>query len=169
MIALQPIGNVDAGFLGSLRQPLAALFKEQIVLVRPLPLPSESFSPGRRQYNADVILNCIINVSQGNRTLGVADVDLFVDGLNFVFGLADEPGMRALVSLRRLRQEAYGQPRNDALFRRRALTEAVHELGHTYGLAHCSSGFCVMHFSNSLAETDSKGWELCAACRRKVG
>jgi predicted Zn-dependent protease len=26
-----------------------------------------------------------------------------------------------------------------------------------------------MHFSNSLAETDSKGWELCAACRRKVG
>ena len=169
VIALQPIGSVDVVFLKSLRRPLASLFKEQIAIVRPLPVPSESFLPGRRQYDADTILHGITTAGPANRTLGVIDVDLFVRGLNFVFGLADEIGMRALISLWRLRQETYGLPRNDELFRRRALTEAVHELGHTYGLGHCSSVSCVMHFSNSLSETDSKGWDFCAACRRKTG
>jgi len=139
-----------------------------MVIGKCLPLPSESLNPGRRQYNAEIILTRIANLSRGAKTLGVADVDLFVPGLNFVFGLADEARMGALISLIRLRQETYGLPRNDVLFRRRALTEAVHELGHTHGLGHCSSGRCVMHFSNTLSETDAKGWDFCAACRRKM-
>ena len=54
-------------------------------------------------------------------------------------------------------QEFYGLPRDENLFRERALTEAVHELGHTYGLGHCPVSTCVMHFSNSLHDTDLKG------------
>lgn len=136
MTALRPIGSVDVVLLESLRRPLASLFKEQIAIVRLLAVPSESFIPGRRQYDADTILHGITIAAPANRTLGVIGVDLSVQGLNFVFRLADEIGMRALISLWRLRQEAYGLPRNDALFRRRALTEAVHELGHAYGLGH---------------------------------
>ena len=50
-----------------------------------------------------------------------------------------------------------------------ALKEAVHELGHTLGLAHCPNAKCVMHFSNSLADTDRKGSVLCPVCQRRVG
>jgi len=152
VISLLPIGSADVAFLESLRPPLGLLFNEDIAIVQRLPLPSESFIPRRGRDDADVILKCITSVARGNRTLGVADVDMFVRGLNFVFGLAHESRMRALISLWLLRQEAYGLPRNDVLFRRRGLTEAVHELGHMYGLGHCSSGSCVMHFSNSLSK-----------------
>ena len=46
--------------------------------------------------------------------------------------------------------------------RRRAATEAIHELGHTFGLRHCSRPSCVMWFSNTLAETDRKDVRPCA-------
>jgi len=95
-------------------------------------------------------------------------VDIFAPGLNFVFGEADITGKRALISLQRLRQEFYGLPKNENLFQERALKEAVHELGHIYGLKHCFNLTCVMHFSNSLRDTDLKGWDFCCICQRKV-
>jgi len=50
----------------------------------------------------------------------------------------------------------------------RAVKEAVHELGHTFGLDHCSDPRCVMHFSNMLADTDRKGREFCPSCRARL-
>ena len=55
------------------------------------------------------------------------------------------------------------------LYRRRALTECVHELGHTWGLRHCRDARCVMHFSNSLLDTDTKGAAFCSRCTRRLG
>jgi predicted Zn-dependent protease len=41
------------------------------------------------------------------------------------------------------------------------------ELGHAFGLAHCSSTRCVMHFSNSLHDTDFKKRDFCDSCSCK--
>lgn len=59
-------------------------------------------------------------------------------------------------------------PEDPARFRRRALTEAVHELGHTWGLTHCPNSHCVMHFSNTLADTDVKGSTFCPRCQLQL-
>lgn len=69
--------------------------------------------------------------------------------------MAESHGRTAVISLCRLASCADPQAR-----RLRTLKEAVHELGHILGLAHCPDAGCVMHFSNALADTDRKGSSL---------
>lgn len=102
------------------------------------------------------------------RVLGIIDKDLYVSELNFVFGQAESPGSHALISITRLRQEFYGLAKDDKIFFDRVIKEAVHELGHTYGLSHCSNPKCVMFFSNSLPDTDRKSSLFCERCLKKL-
>ena len=43
--------------------------------------------------------------------------------------------------------------------------EAVHELGHAWGLVHCGNAECAMGRSPGVAEIDAKGEDLCVDCR----
>ena len=116
------------------------------------------------------MLNSSISVPEDGRVLAVTNEDIYVPELNFVFGQADAVTGIAIISLARLRQEFYGQPADEALFRRRAITEAVHEIGHTLGLLrHCSNPRCVMYFSNTLSDTDKKGHRFCRRCSQALG
>jgi archaemetzincin len=63
-----------------------------------------------------------------------------------------------------LRQEFYGLPADEALLRERAAKEALHELGHTFGLTHCSDTRCSMSLSTDIVLVDAKGGRYCARC-----
>jgi archaemetzincin len=133
-------------------------------------LPSEAFSVERSQFLASAILAGMSSPQPGDtvKTLGVTDVDLYVPDLNFVFGLADAARAVAIISLCRLREEFYGLKCDVELFRNRVAKEAIHELGHSFGLAHCQNSQCVMFFSNSLIDTDNKEKDFCPDCRRQL-
>jgi len=168
MIMLVPIGEVDKASIKALNQPLTEIFSQGTQIGDSIALPPESWNQHRGQYLASKLLARLPSLSDaGNRTLGVADVDIFAPELNYVFGEADIARKRALISLQRLSQEFYGLPQDKNLFREQALKEAVHELGHTYGLGHCLDSTCVMYFSNSLRDTDVKGWDFCPNCQEK--
>lgn len=94
----------------------------------------------------------------------LAMVDAYSNGLNFVFGEAHRGGGVGAVYLSRLRQEFYGFSPDTRLFRQRIIKEAVHELGHVFGLLHCEKRSCIMHFSNSLRDTDFKDPYFCNRC-----
>ncbi|GAJ15820.1 unnamed protein product, partial [marine sediment metagenome] len=47
--------------------------------------------------------------------------------------------------------------------------EVIHEIGHLLGLRHCSNPKCVMHFSNTLNDTENKDIIFCKECRREIG
>ncbi len=164
----EPLAEVQIlPFEGTPQGEIEALIQELALLGIPatiLPMASfvaPSYNPQRGQYNAEILLDRV-RLAPGHCTLGVANQDLYVDGLNFVFGLADSPGKAAVMSLYRLSAGT-----DDTTFRARAVKEAVHELGHTRGLGHCTDSRCVMAFSNSLADTDRKGKEFCSRCARK--
>jgi archaemetzincin len=93
------------------------------------------------------------------KLLGVTDVDLFIPVLTFVFGEAQLGGGASVVSIARLRDP------DRRRFTHRLVKEAVHEIGHTFGLVHCSSPSCVMSRSPGLASVDSKDERLCGNCR----
>jgi len=88
--------------------------------------------------------------------------------MNFVFGEAIINGKVAVISLYRLDTRRYGNQGGAARYLERALKEAVHELGHTFGLEHCGDPRCVMFFSNSLLDTDRKGSVFCPACNTVI-
>jgi archaemetzincin len=165
MIMLVPIGEVHGSVLETLWKSLSEAFGQKTWVGDGIKLADEAWNQHRNQHLASVLLTGLPIPGSSDRVLGVVDVDIFAPGLNFVFGEADITRKRALISLVRLRQEFYGLPKNETLFRERALKEAVHELGHTYGLSHCPSPTCVMHFSNSLQDTDLKGWKFCPTCQ----
>lgn len=161
-----PAGPVSLGLLDELAAALAGVFR---VSCRVLPEPLDAgfaFDPVRNQYHATAILGRLADRAGPDiHLLGVTGLDLYVPVLTFVFGEAQLPGRSALVSLHRLREEFYGlPPENDRLHERLA-KEAVHELGHTFGLRHCPDWRCVMASAHGVERLDLKGAEFCPACR----
>jgi archaemetzincin len=163
-IAIALIGRSD-GPPEALARSLRETFGSDIVVAPALDLPSGAWEPSRRQYLSTRLLDLLASAKkpEWERLLGVADVDLYVPDLNFVFGEADSRRGVAVFSLARLRAGA-----DDSLLLRRAATEAIHELGHTYGLSHCSEPKCVMWFSNTLVESDRKGTRFCRDHAREL-
>jgi archaemetzincin len=165
-IYLVPIGIVDEDVLSAVGEGLATALGRALDVSDPLPRPAYAYHQRRQQYLSDAILGQLRQMTlPAERLLGLVDLDLYTSGLNFVFGQASMGGREALIALPRLRQSFYGLPDDRALFHERAIKEAVHELGHTYGLGHCPDATCVMHFSNSLPDTDFKGKEFCPVCK----
>ena len=163
------VGNVDGRILEGLQESVGKILEKEVSIGQPLKFPDYAYNRRRKQYFSSAILLKLKEVERGigDRVLGVVDLDLYVPSLNFVFGEADFENRMAIIPLWGLRQEFYGLSEDVDRFEERVLKEAVHELGHTYGLGHCSNPLCVMHFSNSLLDTDIKKVPFCPQCEKR--
>lgn len=123
----------------------------------------------RNQYWSTAILKALLDGTADDvRVLGVTALDLFVPVLTFVFGEAQVGGRAAIVSMHRLRSEYYGLPADTDLLMQRLVKEAIHELGHTCGLRHCSDWRCVMSSSHAVEALDVKTASYCGKCQAVV-
>lgn len=67
----------------------------------------------------------------------------------------------AIISMYRLQRGA-----DRTVLKDRLVKEALHELGHTYGLDHCARSSCPMSESHSVLEVDQKQKEFCSRCTK---
>lgn len=171
-VLVVPVGKVPNRVLKKVCEAIREIYKVECeVYPESLPVPGEAYYPERKQYHA----SCFVSLAEEyarrlnfTRVIAITDVNLFVPGLNFVFGQASLHGLGAVVSLFMLRPEVYGEPLNMELFLERVAKTVIHEIGHTLGLGHCSNPRCVMKFSNHVGETDFKTRNFCSVCREKV-
>jgi archaemetzincin len=166
LLYLAPIGPIESEVLDELEQALKQTFGWEVRRLSAIDMPGLARDAVRHQFEAVHILREVLPILpvEATRTLAITTEDLFIPMLTFVFGQAQLRGRLALMSLARLRQEFYGLPSSRLLFLSRAIKEAMHEIGHTFGLVHCGEPSCVMSLANSIQHVDAKGSELCQGC-----
>ncbi|MEO0075206.1 MAG: archaemetzincin family Zn-dependent metalloprotease [candidate division WOR-3 bacterium] len=166
IIYLLPMGEIEQIILKEIEQKVKLAFNLDTCLLTPIPNPEYAYEHRREQYFSSRILEQLTKLipNDGLKILGVTDVDLATPVLTFVFGEAQLNGCAAVISIKRLRQEFYSLLANQQILLERASKEAIHELGHTFGLLHCDEKECVMHFSANITGIDRKELNFCSSC-----
>jgi archaemetzincin len=104
--------------------------------------------------------------------IAVTVEDLYPDDdWNYVFGYASLTGRVGVFSLARYNPAFFGHepgPGSAELIVRRGYKVVVHEIGHMFGMQHCTAARCIMNGSNHLDELDARPLRLCPVCLRKL-
>jgi archaemetzincin len=164
-VGLVPLGAPPEPVLERMGEGLREAFGVDIMRMPSAPDPPNAFDPSREQWDATEVLRALlVRCGPGHRLLGITERDLFLPVLSYVYGQAQLRGRVAVVSLARLRPEFHGLRPDPEQLARRAVTEAVHEVGHTLGLVHCTDRRCPMALSLGLEELDVKTATPCSSC-----
>ena len=138
----------------------------------------ESMFTGQPQISAvDICKHLDQKFMSGNKkslvASGLVDFDLYQEGLNFVFGLAIAARRCGCTSIHRSHPSFTGQQfaseveaYNRVLFG--VCKTMVHEIGHMFGMKHCTYYECGMNGSNSAEESKDRPIQFCAVCYRKL-
>ena len=168
-------GEEDVELMAHVRHELARAFESPVFLWESPERPDHARDPKRKQWHTTPMLGWLSEQGPGApgrdpataRVLGITDRDLFIPILTYVFGEAQLSGRAALVSLARL--DDPDAPHARSLLLDRAAKEAIHEVGHVFGLVHCHAEGCVMGRSPAVREVDAKTSRLCEDCRAALG
>jgi archaemetzincin len=137
------------------------------------PLPRSAWYAPRKRYRADRLIEHLLGFVEGfpqtTRVLGLTEVDISTTNGEIpdwgIFGLGYAPGQSAVVSSFRLKRRT----KNRAHFRFRVANTALHEVGHTFGLQHCTEDRCPMRDAEgSIASTDASNGFLGPQCQAEL-
>ena len=167
---LNNLGSDISREFENIRVTVSRLNNSNLIRLKKNAAFQSSFDKDRNQWYSPKLLDLFFEKFKPNKEtkiLFILDVDAYSNGMNFVLGEAFHQGGLGAIYLPRIKQEFYGLKPDNELFYKRMIKEAVHELGHIFGFNHCPDLLCVMHFSNSLSDTDFKRKSFCSKCRIK--
>lgn len=168
-IIISPIGAVDQAAMDKINKAVQKVFGVNTHKIALLEDVEFAYDPLRNQYLSTGILEKLTGLApyQALKILGLCEIDLFIPILTHVYGEAQLSGKSCIVSLFRLRnpESSHATAPQAEVLSSRAVKEAIHELGHTFGLRHCPDNACLMHYCRSVDDVDRKSDQFCRYCR----
>lgn len=127
-------------------------------------IPEDAYNKFRDQYMAERVMD---HFRKNGIQLLITDKEVYGRGMTYVFGQGEYRGPM-IVSAERLRPEFYDREPDQKLLLQRIEKEAIHQLGHCFGLKHCGNPGCVMGYSKSVKDVDGKDKNFCEECQVKI-
>jgi archaemetzincin len=161
-----PLGDVPKRDVAFARDVIEASFGRETVPGDGLPMQNEYYYPERDQYGASSLLKYLEANAPDDayRAVCLTNVDVFMEGRNYVIGVARCPGRCAVVSTHRMGAGGVSDERRLA----RLGKLLMHETGHTYGLHHCRQPLCAMDYAESVASLDGQRFAYCERCEKMI-
>jgi archaemetzincin len=159
MIDVLPFAEIDEELTNHVFKELCKLHPN-VKLLKPVPLFKRAYVESLNRYVADTLIFILKGQTKnGHVTIGLTDKDICSEKDNNkyyrIMGYGYEPGKSCVVSTTRL---------SKSNLKEQFFKVAIHELGHTHGLKHCSDKKCLMTDAEGKNNTD-KEQGFCKKCK----
>jgi archaemetzincin len=175
-IALQSFGKIDQNLIEKVVKGINDVFCKVEINVQPaIPLPKYAYYQPRKRYRAEKLLRYLRSYYDNKvkkkyaKVIGLTYKDISTTKGQHkdwgIFGMAFLNTGPCVVSTYRLKRGAKSQKH----FMERLIKVIIHELGHAYGLDHCTTKSCVMQDARGTIKTvDNNSGHFCSRCREKL-
>lgn len=171
-VAIQPFEDFPQDITKEVQMAIDSMYDIESTILKPINLPKSAYYQPRNRYRADSLIRYLREEKPNDydKILGLttSDISTTKDGYKDfgIMGLGFRPGESCVGSLYRVQRGA--KNRQQIISRFRKVT--VHELGHNFGLKHCTYDVkCLMQSAKGKATTIDKADEiLCENCRRLI-
>lgn len=161
--------NIDKNLKNQLLQNILATYHCTVTEIYGIAtLPGPAYYKPRNRYRASILLEHLHSYSGYDRVIGITTKDISTTKNKVydwgIMGLANCPGKSCVISTFRMKTA------NKPLFDDRFIKVALHELGHTMGLPHCTfSSTCFMEAAEgSIKSVDRESRYLCTNCKKSI-
>lgn len=166
-IVIQPFDKFPQASANYIANQVKKVYSGSVVVKKPINFPINSLNSKRSRYRADSLIRFLSkNTSSGFLSIGLTNKDISTTKGKYqdwgIMGLGYCPGKSCIASTYRLK----GNNQLDKLYK-----VAIHELGHTQGLAHCPEKGCLMRDAKGKDDLNSlhSFCRKCKAVLTKVG
>ncbi len=171
-VALVPFSGVDASYSTLLKSEIELFYACDVIILPKQNLPDFAYYEPRNRYKADSLLKFLKMKlpKEYNFILGITNKDISTKDETYedwgIFGLGFLGGPSCVVSDFRLKKSA----KDINHLHERLIKVVLHELGHTFGLPHCTAdNSCLMEDADgTIKSVDREEKYLCESCKKKL-
>jgi archaemetzincin len=169
VVIVQPLQFTDTATLQLLKDSVEAYYPVTVYIAPNKNFPDHLYYKPRNRYRADRIIHWLrMNIADSIRTVvGITSLDVSTTKNNVydygVMGLGYHPGHACVVSTFRAANTA----RSKKHLQQRLFKLVIHEMGHNFGLSHCSNEECFMVDAEGQMKLDQERF-LCDNCKKNI-